>query len=134
MAEQRSVKLSSLAVTVASAAASLPVPSGAPLQAVLDAFEAWESGTYTPKFATVSIDAAGAGSISAGATLYGWDATDGIQRAIATLNGGAAIALTATVGYEERLNDVAFFDALTVSGTVVGTTVTVKFTPIETAG
>ena len=113
-------------------ATTLPVPSAPPNQAQLDAFEKWEGGQYTPQFATVSIDSDGAGSISAGAILYGWDVTDSAWRAISQLNGGNAIALTADIGFEGRLNDVGLFGALAVSGTVNGAiTVTVKFHPVS---
>ncbi|KKM13278.1 hypothetical protein LCGC14_1271190 [marine sediment metagenome] len=123
--------MTDLTVLFASAGV-LPVPSAAPIAAQLTAFAKWEGGKYTPQFATVSIDSSGTGSISAGATLYGWDVVDSAWRAISQLNGGNAISLTAVIGFEGRLNDVGLFGALAVSGTVNGgITVTVKFHPVS---
>ncbi len=134
MPESRSKKLRDLAVTFASAATTLPAPSAAPSQGQLDAFEAWEGGKYTPQFATASIDSDGTGTITV-ATLYGWDVADSAWRAIAQLNGGNAVSLTADIGFEERLNDVAIFGALAVAGPVTGgINVTVKFTPVSNLG
>jgi hypothetical protein len=130
---ERSKKLNDLAVTFA-IAASLPVPSAAPSSAQLDAFDDWEGGRYTPQFATASVDSDGAGTITL-ATLYGWDVADSAWRAIAQLNRGNTISMTADIGFEERLNDVGIFGALAIAGTVTGgITVTVKFTPVSNLG
>lgn len=132
MSEVQSDKISSLAVKIADAAATLPVPTVAPSAAILAAFALWKSGAYTPKFATIAIDASGAGSITGG-TVHIWDATLSKLRTIALLNGGTDVTLTATMGFEQRFNDLGIFDAAIVSGTIVGgINVTINVTPVGT--
>ena len=132
MGELRSQKEPQLIVTFASGVATLPPPSGVPSDAQLTAFKAWKSGARGPQVATCSIDGVGVGTV-ASALVLGWDVTDSIWRELLLLNAGNTINLTATVGFEERLIDVGIFGALAVAGTVAGTTVTVKFTPLSSS-
>lgn len=131
MGEERSAKIPSRAVTVLNAVAALPVPSAPPSQAQLDAFAAWQGGKYAPDAATCSIDADGADTLTGPVLIYGYDSTDSQWRAIGSLNNAQNIALTADVGFEQILNDVGIFAALTISAAAGAALKTVKFTPVS---
>lgn len=128
MSETQSKKLRDLEVVIASAVATLPAPSAPPSQAQLDAFAAW-GANFTPRLATISIDADGATTITS-AVIAAYDIPDAQWRAIAAVNGGLLVSLTADIGYEELLTEVGIFGPLTVYGAVSGGNVTVKATPL----
>lgn len=94
--------------------------------------ETWKRGGYAPDAVAVALDGSTTIAISEGAYLAGYDATDEKWRKVVDLNDGEAIALTATVGYEERVIDVGAFDRLAVVTTGDTGTTTVTLTPIET--
>lgn len=129
MGAERSAKVPSLSVTVLTAAA-MPAPAAPPTQQRLDAFKNWQGGTFTPDAASLSIDADGADTVADG-IIYGWDIADEIWRSIGSVNGGDLVTLTATIGFEQLLNDVGIFGALLVSGTTGAAIKTVKFTPVS---
>lgn len=130
MSEIRSKKIGDFTVEIAAAAASLPPPTAAapPDTAELARFSAW--GVLAPRLVTISIDSDGTGSITGG-LITAWDIAKGRWRTIALLNGGATVTLTADIGFEELLSDVAIFGPLRVHGTVVGgINVDVDATPV----
>jgi len=75
----------------------------------------WKQGGYSPDAAIVYLDdASTAIAIAAGAYVAGYDANRAAWFRVADLNGGAAIDLTATMGFAQRLIDVGGFDRLAV--------------------
>lgn len=92
----------------------------------------WRNGGYAPDAVDVALDGDGAIAITAGAYLAGYNASADAWRKLAELNEGAAISLTAGVGYAERFVDVGGYDELKVVDTGDTGTHTVKLTPIET--
>lgn len=107
-------------------AATLPTPSAkADGVAIDDPNKSWSprTGAGYPK-AAIGIFADGAGSLSAGARLlafgpYG-DGGANQWMVVAPLNNGAAITLTATVGYIQEVDLPSVFTALAIDGTVNG--------------
>jgi hypothetical protein len=113
-------------ITLHSAATSLAAPSlssdGADITAL-------RRGRFAPRDSIVTIDATGTVSLT-DAYICGYDANDAKWRALAKLNQGDTIALTATIGYAEKVFDVACFSRVAVMGTFTGT-LTVRLKPVE---
>lgn len=77
--------------------------------------DSWKSGAFSPDAAMVYLGSASTGiAIAAGAYVAGYVAKLDEWFKIADLNAGAAIALTANVGYGQRVIDVGGFDRLAV--------------------
>ena len=130
MPEERSAKLSTLAVEVFSAVAALPAHSSPPSPAVLAEFAAWQGGKFTPDAVTCSIDSDGNDTLF-DMLVYGWDLADSKWRAVGTLNNRQDFDITAVVGLEQLLSDVGIFGALTISAGSGAALKTVKFTPVS---
>lgn len=95
----------------------------------------WKSGAFSPNAAFVYLGSASAAiAISSGAYVAGYVAALDEWFKIADLNNAAAISLTATLGYGQRVIDVGGFDRLAV--VTDGDTGTHKygFIPIEEIG
>jgi len=130
MGEERSAKISHLAVTVVNGVAALPAPTVAPSAALLTEFAKWQGGIYTSDAATISIDSNGADTVTGG-LVHAWDLADSVWRTIAALNRGAVVNLTGVIGFEQIFNDIGIFGAVTISGATGGALKIVKVTPVS---
>lgn len=112
-------------VTLHSAAASLPAPtSGVSIAGLRRGAMGARDGIVVLEGSQATV------SIAAPIILCGKLGTKMYK--LATLNKGALITVTDTLGYAERVFDVGVFDELALtSGTITNGTVTVKFVPIE---
>ena len=70
--------------------------------------------------ALLAITGDGSGSLSAGAALWGFNATVGLWGFIASLNNGSAITLSTTQAYYQELDTISAFSRIAVVGTVNG--------------
>lgn len=128
MAQQYIKSVPGLIVTKPQAS-SLPTPA---LATDGESIASWSApGTQFTPTALVTITANGTCSLT-GATLYGYEPTKAQWFALGTLNGGASIALTSTVGYAQTFSMPAVFTALAVGATVSANNVGYDFMPVET--
>ena len=121
-------KLNDYKVTLHTAAASLAAPS-----AVTDggSIAGWHDNGAAPRHASVKIMAVGGDVSLTVAWLCAYDVIDAEWAKVAQLNGGAAITIIETLGWEETFNDVGINARLAVMGTLDANAVTVTAKPIE---
>ena len=133
MPEAQIKKIHDLAVVIADGLGALPAPSAPPDPSVIAGFDRW-GNNFEPLGATISVDASGGSGQIQNGLLAAWDLVDGVWRNIVSLNGGAAVDLSA-IGFEERLIAVSIFGPLQLHGVVTGgIAVTAKVTPLARKG
>lgn len=120
-----------LAVTVENAQSALPVPAtgsdGADITTI-------RSSGFATRDGEILIDGSTGITLSGVVKLYGYVTSRARWYLVATLNDAADIALTAAVGYGQRVFDVGTYDRLALAATVSAGTVTVAYVPIEDQG
>lgn len=100
-------------------APSLNAPTGASTDGVDISRFAKISGQGWP-LAMLAITGDGAGSLAAGAALWGFNPTVNLWGFIANLNNGSAITLSATQAFYQEIDTITAFTKLAVVGTVNG--------------
>ena len=119
---------------LASTAAPISAPSGTPTQQQLDDFAAAvRSGSKSESLGVLQLIADGAVTLTT-AQVYGYigDASSGDWHLIGNLFAGADIAMTATIGFAEKLLDVGIFDFLAISDAGAGgANVVANYIPAE---
>ncbi len=130
-------KLTSLAITLEAAQASLPTPTvigdGGDISSWQEgAARTGRTGVYSPDIVHLEIDADAAITLDAPTVLFGWENDNAVWREFKVLNGAAVITLNAALGFDERVEGCGVYDRLAVGSaqTGVGNT-TVVATPLE---
>jgi hypothetical protein len=119
-------------ILASAAAQSHAAPTSATDGIDLSSWKQGGNGLYAFDAAALLLDeASGAIAIAAGAYIAGYIATLAAWFRIADLNGGAAIALTADVGFGQRVIDLGGFDRAAVVDAGDAGTHKYKLAPVE---
>lgn len=128
MGTRRVTLLSELQIEIPAGAQSHAAPTDT--SGGLD-LSSWDRGAYSFDACTFYLapSVGGAVAISAGAYIVG--SIGSVLYRVADLNAGAAIALTTTIGYAQRLIDIGVFDKLWLVDTGDANTHKYGVIPIE---
>jgi hypothetical protein len=112
-------------IVLHTAAATLPALTDATGGASI---ASWKVNGMWPLRFDLRLSAGGAMNLTAG-QLWGWDGT--LWRVLADLNGGAAIDMTATKGWQRPFELVVGITRLGIVGTLSASNLTAKAAPIS---